>query len=175
MRSASGWNDREGYARFLTLQYCARKPVETWLTDHAPASLKPPVQCPLIACDLARMGHPVPLAGDQFVLSEPHPARTLGAAWVLAGSVLGNRSILKQLSCGPSADWPHEFLADPAMLQFWSALKKQIERPASLEEVASATAGASAVFAHFLTHTEIPTLSAGALREAPQTCPMRSP
>ncbi len=155
MQAASGWQTAGDYARFLALQHAARVPVEAWLADHAPAALCPPPQTPLIACDLARLGLAPPPAAPAFVLAASGGGEVLGTAWVLAGSALGNRAILKQMRRASAADkreWPSAFLGDGAMLAFWQALRERIEQPASAEDVASATRAASAVFTHFTAH-----------------------
>ncbi|MEO0463930.1 MAG: hypothetical protein AAF127_12420 [Pseudomonadota bacterium] len=75
-------------------------------------------------------------------------------AWVLAGSSLGNRSILAEVrrtaSDNCEAGWPARFLSDAAMLAFWKDLRAQIERPASCAEARAASEAATAVFDHFL-------------------------
>lgn len=165
MREASGWTTREDYLRFLTLQYAARAPVEAWLSEHAPTALCPPAQSPLIADDLIKAGAAVPAIAGPFTLAgrpshhrkadmaDTAAAEALGAAWVLAGSSLGNRAILKELRRAASDEgrdqWPASFLADPAMLQFWQTLRRRIERPASKAEVGAASRAALAVFDHF--------------------------
>ena len=77
------------------------------------------------------------------------------AAWVLAGSSLGNRSILAQLKKrgGAAAHWPHAFLGDDAMLDFWKALRGRIECPVPADQQHAAGHGAQAVFDHFIAHT----------------------
>lgn len=150
MQTASGWRTREDYARFLELQHAARAPLEDWLDAHAPASLNPPHQTALIAQDLAELGRPAPPPAALFTLGRTGTGHALGAAWVLAGSALGNRSIAKQVSRIGGGDWPMAFLGDDAMLGFWQALRSQIEQQADTAEAEGATDAATAVFAHFL-------------------------
>lgn len=152
MRAASGWSSRRDYARFLMLQYAARAPIEEWLATHAPSDLSPPAQCPQIARDLYAMEQPIPPASGAFRLAGEgcEESHALGAAWVLAGSSLGNLSILKDLRKAGHKDWPHAFLGDEAMLTFWQSLRRRIERPADIAEVEAASAAATAVFDHFL-------------------------
>ncbi len=152
MRAASGWTSLDDYAQFLTLQYAARAPVEKWLADNAPTDCAPPPQCPAIARDLAALDRLLPASSTPFKLpdiaqSESH---TLGAAWVLAGSSLGNLSILKELRRAGHDDWPHAFLGDDEMLSYWQSLRRRIERPADIAEVEAASQAATAVFDHFL-------------------------
>lgn len=157
MRAASGWTSLDDYARFLSLQYAARQPVERWLENNAPRHLTPPPQCHLIARDLAALDRSLPVTKGAFTAASG-PGEALGIAWVLAGSALGNRSILKEVR--RTADtlgidkWPDAFLADPAMLAFWNDLRRVIERPAPLEEMTAASAAAAGVFDHFLAATQ---------------------
>jgi hypothetical protein len=73
---------------------------------------------------------------------------------VLAGSALGNRTIAKSVARIGGGAWPAAFLDDAAMMAFWQALRRRIERPAVPAEVAGATRAAEAVFAHFLAAAE---------------------
>ncbi|TRD10972.1 biliverdin-producing heme oxygenase [Erythrobacter insulae] len=166
MRSASGWTSTAAYGRFLALQYAARIPVETWLRENAPSDLRPPEQSQLIARDLATLNMPRPSVSSPFTLDVlPNDnASALGAAWVLAGSSLGNRAILKDLERNGRRHWPSAFLGDPGMLAFWKQLRPHIEMPASLKTLASATGAAIAVFDHFIANTS----ESGDLA---QTCP----
>jgi len=76
------------------------------------------------------------------------------AAWVLAGSALGNRSIARQVDRIGGGAWPVTFLGDAAMFGFWQGLRVRIERRADPAEAAGATRAATAVFAHFLAVAE---------------------
>lgn len=165
MQAASGWHSLGDYARFLTLQHAARAPVEAWLDAHAPADLRPPAQTPLIARDLAALGLALPAPANTFAAasanaesgSADHGAAgaALGAAWVLAGSALGNKAILKEMqraARGHGGGWPSAFLGDRAMLTFWQGLRARLEQPASVADASTAATAASAVFAHFIAH-----------------------
>lgn len=154
MQAASGWQSREDYTRFLELQHAARAPLEDWLDAHAPEALRPPRQTPLIARDLAELGRPVPAPAPLFTIGRTGTGHALGAAWVLAGSALGNRSIAKQVSRIGGGAWPMAFLGDAAMLGFWQALRSRIEQHARPSEAEGATDAATAVFAHFLAVAE---------------------
>jgi heme oxygenase len=154
MQAASGWQSREDYAHFLELQHAARAPLEDWLDAHAPEALRPPRQTPLIARDLAELGRPTPAPAPVFTLGRTGTGHALGAAWVLAGSALGNRSIAKQVSRIGGGAWPMAFLGDGAMLGFWQALRERIEQQARPSEAEGATNAATAVFAHFLAVAE---------------------
>lgn len=154
MQAASGWQNRDDYAHFLELQHAARAPLEDWIEHHAPPDLRPPLQTPLIARDLAALDHAVPLPAPLFTLGRTGAGDALGAAWVLAGSALGNRSIAAQVKRIGGGAWPIAFLGDDAMLGFWQGLRARIERQAEDAEAAGATRAASAVFAHFLAVAE---------------------
>lgn len=154
MQAASGWQTRDDYARFLALQHAARAPLEDWLAVHAPADLVPPPQTPLIAGDLAQLGVPVPPPARLFTLGRIAAGHALGAAWVLAGSALGNRAIARQVTRIGGGAWPAGFLDDDAMMHFWQGLRARIERPAAPAEAAGASTAAEAVFAHFLAVAE---------------------
>jgi heme oxygenase len=161
MQAASGWQTRADYARFLALQHAARAPLEAWLAAHAPADLAPPLQTPLLARDLVALGCPLPSASPPFDPLQT-PARppsaplfhvkhgALGAAWVLAGSALGNKAIAKQVARIGGGAWPVAFLGDDAMMAFWQGLRARIEQPVAPAEAEAATYAAEAVFAHFL-------------------------
>ncbi|MFN3990849.1 MAG: biliverdin-producing heme oxygenase [Erythrobacter sp.] len=155
MQAASGWRSLGDYARFLSLQHAARAPVEAWLEAHAPADLRPPSQTPLIACDLAALGQALPRPAAAFAMRADSEGAALGAAWVLAGSALGNKAILKQMrraSAAHGGGWPATFLGDGAMLGFWQSLRPRLERPVSAAQATAAAKAAGAVFAHFIAH-----------------------
>lgn len=150
MQAASGWQTREDYARFLGLQHASRAPLESWLAAHAPENLVPPPQTGLIAKDLAQLGMAVPPPAPLFTIGRPGPGAALGIAWVLAGSALGNKAILRQVARIGSGAWPTTFLGDDGAMAFWQDLRARIERPAATSEAEGATRAAEAVFAHFL-------------------------
>jgi heme oxygenase len=156
MQAASGWQSRADYARFLALQHAARAPLEDWLAAHAPEDLQPPRQTALIARDLAALGQAVPPPASPFALAARARGDMLGAAWVLAGSALGNRSIARQVERIGGGVWPVAFLGDGALLDFWQALRGRIEQRADPCEAAGAARAAAAVFAHFLAVAEGP-------------------
>ena len=154
MQAASGWQTREDYARFLSLQHAARAPLEAWLAAHAPAGLVPPPQTGLIARDLAQLGMPAPAPAPLFTIGRPAPGSALGVAWVLAGSALGNKAIAKQVARIGGGAWPVAFLGDDGAMAFWQDLRARIEGPAAPTEAEGATRAAEAVFSHFLAAAE---------------------
>ncbi len=163
MRDAAGWNTREEYIDFLTLQHTARLPVESWLLINASGAQCPPPQCDLIAKDLAAMGAAparrkntpaLPLLKIDCDGGHDNRSFVLGVAWTLAGSALGNRAILKEIRkinlLQNAETWPHSFLADRQMLDFWHTIKSEVERPASAAYASSAAHASAAVFQHFI-------------------------
>jgi heme oxygenase len=150
MQAASGWQSRDDYTRFLALQHAARLPLEDWLANNAPDDLCPPAQTGLLAADLAALGQPLPAPAPLLPWFSPGSGTALGAAWVLAGSALGNRAIAKAVARIGGGSWPVGFLGDGAMMAFWQGLRARIERPAAPAEAAGAAEAAAAVFAHFL-------------------------
>lgn len=169
MRAVAGWSTIDDYARFLTLQYSARRPVEAWIDANAPDDLRPPAQTPLIAADLKQLGRDLPRDDIEFTaptidggnVGDGQPSErsaALGAAWVLAGSSLGNRAILGEIKRMATREgwpaWPSTFLGDPHMLEFWKGLRAQIEDRAETDTILVAIASADCVFAHFLAHAE---------------------
>jgi heme oxygenase len=154
MQASAGWQKRDDYACFLELQHAARVPLEDWIAHHAPPELRPPLQTPLIARDLAALDHSLPLPAPLFTLGRTAPGDALGAAWVLAGSALGNRHIAAEVKRIGGGAWPTAFLGDAAMLGFWKGLRKRLEQAAAPTETAGATRAAKAVFAHFLAVAE---------------------
>ena len=152
MRPASDWRSAKDYVRFLMDQYTARLSVEAWLTQKAPAHLRPPRQTPLLLRDLQKLGAPSPAQGLQFELDYRSQATAVGAAWVLAGSSLGNRAMLNDMKQTLPEDvaLPHEFLSSRAMTAFWKVLRKRVEAPAGEAEAKEAARSAVCVFEHFL-------------------------
>lgn len=135
-----------GYASFLLIQYRSREPIERWVAQRLPAEEAPPAQAPLIARDLGELAIALPPIGD-FAL--PDDADPLGLVWALAGSSLGNRTMLRHRR-KLGAGGPEHFLADPAMAEFFARLRARIERPVSEDLARRAVAGAQAVFAAFI-------------------------
>lgn len=148
LMSGIGWSTAECYARFLEIQYAARKPIESWLAQNFGQANLPPEQSALIASDLAGLGARAPAAATKFVPSGQ--TNLLGAAWAIAGSSLGNAVILCQIDETGSTDWPRSFLADQAMKNFWKAIRPQLNSVPTADEAAAAVTSAKAVFDHFI-------------------------
>lgn len=121
--------DPQDYARFLVIQLAAREPIEAWCATHCAPDLRPPVQSPLIRSDIAGLGRSSPPA------TNPAPQLSsnldpVAVAWVMAGSSLGNRTLLARMRKAGADGMPTTFLADPAMGAFWARLKPELDRPA---------------------------------------------
>lgn len=139
--------DHAGYTAFLTFHYAARAGIERWLAQAAPADLCPPPQTPLIARDLAALGEEQPATpGNDF--AAPGGAAWRGVAYVIAGSHLGNRMLLGQVSARVATD-ARSFLSGADMQDYWRRLRTLLATPADPAECEGAVAGASAAFAHF--------------------------
>lgn len=139
--------DPSDYARFLQVQYAARLPIEGWTGTAVPAPVRPPIQTPLIAADLAAVGHdPSPRTGPAF--SAP-TAGAIGVAWALAGSSLGNRAMLADLR-KRDASVPVAFLSDDAMPAFFARLRPRLQDQFADTDMRDAAIDAArAVFAAF--------------------------
>lgn len=133
------------YRRFLAIQYRARRPVETWVAQNMESAWAPPPQCPAIAADLADLDAETPAGGAPFSAPE---GSGLGVAWVLAGSSLGNRALLKQRTKA-GLDGPTRFLSCSLMSDFFKHLLLKINCDREPEQHALAVAGARSVFALF--------------------------
>lgn len=156
MQESAGWHTRADYARFLAIQYAARKPVELWLADHAPEELQPPVQTDAIVQDLEALGYDVPKVGSSLSVDATTDAAVLAVAWVIAGSALGNNAIAAEMRRDGHGDWPMEFLGGGEMLAFWKRLRIRLNHSPSALQIDSGTNAANAVFDHFLAHASAP-------------------
>lgn len=136
---------RADYAKFLTMQYSARRGIEAWLEKHE-GDAAPPPQTVLIAEDLRTLDHVPPSDTPDF--SPPENSLPLGVCWVLAGSSLGNRMILSRLT-KIDETWPVHFLSDAAMHAYWRNLLPQLQATTDAASAGSMLAGAQATFAHF--------------------------
>ncbi|RDC60623.1 hypothetical protein HME9302_01837 [Alteripontixanthobacter maritimus] len=139
-----------GYARFLKIQYAARKGAEDWAGQMLPHALCPPPLASLISADLTQLGRSMPEAEHTAILAgidTSSQSAALGAAWVLAGSSLGNRMMLRQV-CDAAPQMPVAFLSDPAMPQFFARLRPLLEE--DVRDPAPAIRSATAMFEHFV-------------------------
>ena len=133
------------YARFLAIQYEARRPIEQWFAARIEDADIPPPQCDLLAADLHELGHAFPEPSDDFTCDA---AAYPGIAWVLAGSSMGNRLIRKQRSRS-GLDGPDRFLSSPQMPLYFQHLLSKLKEYDAPEVGRAAVAGAKIVFARF--------------------------
>lgn len=144
--------DRHDYTRFLDIQLSARRGVEQWLYLHAPAHWLPPSQVSLLRRDLDWLGDESRNApAPSFTLPTSDRHAWIGAAWVLAGSSLGNKMMERALADRAPANWPMAFLQDKTMPQYFKALRPLLEDSAPNPQALDI---ARAVFVHFLARTE---------------------
>lgn len=144
--------DRREYARFLEAQLNARRGVEQWLYLHAPAHWLPPSQVSLLRRDLDWLGHETRQSrGPTFSAPADGAGAWIGAAWVLAGSSLGNRMMERELAERAPVNWPMAFLQNESMPRYFNALRPLLEDTAPND---AALKTARAVFAHFLAEAE---------------------
>ena len=130
---------------FLTLQYRARLPLEAWL--EAAMDAPPPAQTPLLVEAMHASNTPVPRC--DFERWDGDRRECLGIAWLLAGSSLGNRSILAhRRKAGLSGG--EAFLGNAGMVAYWNTLRAELECDHDAETTRHAVTGAKRGFAHFL-------------------------
>lgn len=143
--------DGNDYPDFLATQYSARVPIEGWFRRES-AVMHPPTQTGHISQDLAELNYGRPVNDLRFAPEES--AEVLGIAWVLAGSSMGNRVILKRRIAfdGGKAT---RFLSDPSMTDFWSVLRPRLERETSRALADAAITGAVRTFDHFLANAQV--------------------
>ncbi len=138
--------DRGAYTVFLRRQYAARAPIEAWVHANALAALTPPDQTPLIARDLQALGASCPPFGGEF---RAPSNGAIGVAWALAGSSLGNRTMLRRIERA-GASLPTTFLANRDMPEYFARLRPRLETAAASETALTAARDAAlAVFAFF--------------------------
>ena len=142
--SASSENE---YAAFLSAQFAARCAVERSLAIQPPMGLAaPPSQAAALSQDLADLGVTPEPMHQEFTLDTP--AAALGAAWVLAGSSLGNKAMLVQRGKS-GAKGPDRFLSDTSLARYFGGLLHVLDRPHSTADIEKAISGALATFALF--------------------------
>ena len=135
------------YTAFLLAQFEARRLLDKAFADQPPVFLPaPPVQAELIASDLRELVVDTPFFVGQLSLDCAHTS--LGAAWALAGSSLGNRAMLLQRRKA-GLGGPVRFLSDPAMPAYFQRLVEVLKRPFADCEIAAAVNGANRAFAVF--------------------------
>lgn len=142
-RGIGAFGDASAYRAFLSGSHAFRAAIEPQLaagTDWQVQAL-----APLIARDLADLGHPVPRAAGTVVL--PNPAARAAACYVLEGSALGGRLLARRAATlGFTAQHGARHLAvQTACGTRWRHFLDWLEAGGFC--VASATAAARDVFA----------------------------
>lgn len=137
------------YAAFLSAQYAARSLTERMLAETPPIDLPPPPrQTDVLAEDLSDLGASALPASFAFTVDSP--TESLGAAWVLAGSSMGNRTLLvRRRKAG--LDGPTRFLSDPRMPAYFKELLTILNAHHSDSTIRDAIAGARRTFVLFET------------------------
>ena len=135
------------YAAFLSAQFAARCAAERALAMQPPMGLAaPPSQAAALSQDMADLGIRPERMPQEFVLDTP--AEALGAAWVLAGSSLGNKAMLVQRGKS-GAKGPERFLSDTGLARYFGGLLHVLDRPHTEADISRAITGALATFALF--------------------------
>ena len=135
------------YAAFLRAQGDVRRALEAAFADIPPHGLPaPPLQTPLIDADLRDLGQE-PLGKARAIQFET-PFCALGAAWVVAGSSLGNRTMLAQrMKAGKTS--AQAFFADTAMPAYFKYVLDALEAPFTDQQITQISKGAHLVFEMF--------------------------
>ena len=137
----------DDYASFLTAQYLARRVVDAALDAQSPHGITPPPsQTELLQLDLSDLGAVSSQQEHALTLSTPFEA--LGAAWVIAGSSLGNRTILRQRR-KKGLTGPQRFLEDDRLTSYFSNLRAVLSENYPPAEVDEAVLGARKTFEVF--------------------------
>ena len=140
------------YAAFLGAQYTARSIVERALARRSPPRIgPPPSQLAALEADLEDLGtSPKP---GEMTLDLRNEYEALGAAWVLAGSSMGNRTILAQRRRAGLTN-AHRFLGDAEMPCYFKQLLRAMNSASGQPMVEGAICGARNAFAVFETSFE---------------------
>lgn len=146
------WSSSEGYRTFLQVQHAARQPIERWIDAEGLGDMAPPSQSDLIERDLASLGSRPIEGGLNFKL--PEGADAIGLAWAIAGSSLGNKAILREVSAASAGQWPTGFLSDDRMTEFWKRIRPLLDSPCDPASLAAAETAAMSVFDHFIAVAE---------------------
>ncbi|QZD88831.1 biliverdin-producing heme oxygenase [Qipengyuania aurantiaca] len=135
------------YSAFLTAQFGARSAIEPALAKHPLPDLAPmPSQLASLAADLSEMGYRATSATPQTRFA--NASQSLGAAWVVSGSSMGNRAILVQRNKAGCIG-PERFLSDTQMANYFRQLVAVLENAPAHIELAEAVLGAKKAFAVF--------------------------
>lgn len=137
-------NSRASYAAFLQAQGRARLAAECAFRQTAPTHPgRPPIQSHLIRADLEQLGSRLPPVA--MVLTFASSCEALGAAWVIAGSSLGNRAMLAQRAkAGLSG--AERFLSDPRMPAYFKDILVALDEPRHAQSQRDVLSGAHNCF-----------------------------
>ena len=140
-------SSEQEYGSFLLAQFAAHRAVERALAMQAPLGIAaPPSQTPTLLQDLADLAIDPPRLLIELTLDSASAA--LGAAWVLAGSSLGNKAMMAQRRKA-GATGPSRFLSDVGLARYFGGLLHVLDRSYSESDTAEAVAGALATFTLF--------------------------
>ena len=152
--AAGRWrlDDADGYSAFLRAQAAALIPVEQAL-EHAGIELLLPdwatrARRAVLLSDLVALGAAAPV-----YIKQPHyrtPAEVWGAAYVLEGSRLGARFLLKQVEkAGGTLTLPTAFLAHGEKAGLWQSFVEKLENSEARNGREGAVRGARMTFTLF--------------------------
>ena len=147
MSAAMPLSGNADYAAFLQAQGSARHAFERAFATTAPFGLAaPPLQTPAVAADLSCLGQVEPSAAPAVHLADPFEA--LGAAWVIAGSSLGNRAMLAaRRKAGLTT--ANAFFEDRQMPAYFGRVITALQADFALTQAAAILNGAHGAFAVF--------------------------
>jgi heme oxygenase len=141
---------RDSYCLFLAAHARALPQAESMAAAVWPSLRR---RTPLLAADLAALGHPVDLAVTTAM--ECGPAQW-GALYVVEGSRLGGGMLAKRVP----ADWPHAYLSAVHEPGEWRAIRSAIDSAAEGQGRAwldAMLAGARQTFASYEAAVVVPT------------------
>ena len=137
----------QGYIAFLKAQGEVRSALDEAFEYHAPLGIAaPPSQTALINADLQDLGE----AGlsAKPIIRFANAYESLGAAWVVAGSSMGNRTMLARRRKS-GYDTANAFFADASMPAYFTHVVKILNTPFTEPEQQQICAGACRTFALF--------------------------
>lgn len=141
-------NTEPGYADFLAAHYLAHREIESWLAlADLPSELRLAERTPLIAADLADLGHKVP----EQTLPTPMPGSPGLSSWAgvlycVAGSTFGARVLLQRIP----QDAPRRFLSQPLPAGYWQRLVDFLDTVARRGALPTTFAAARRTFSVFV-------------------------
>lgn len=141
--------ERQDYIRFLSSHCMAYEILESLFETKLAADIRPPSMAPLLESDLHRLGVAEAGTVPWFPTGDLNP---LGAAYVVAGSHLGNKTLRAQWQAtkDPQVSAAGGYLTSSVMAMYWPSLLRRLatERP-SEEELVDIICGANAAFSVF--------------------------